>query len=72
MDVQSGTAMRAAPDDGEQGAQGGQAGGDDAHAGLGEGPDGGVDIVPCYVEVGEAGEDDEADDADDADAGGLF
>ena len=64
--------MRATPDDGEERAQRGQAGGDDAHAGLGEGPDGRVDVVPCHVEVSEASKDDEADDADDADAGGLF
>lgn len=39
-------AVGAADEDGDQGAQRGQAGGDDAHAGLGGGPDGGVDVVP--------------------------
>ncbi len=45
---------------------------DNAHAGLGGGPDGGVDVVPCHVEGGEAGEHKEADYADDAGAEGRL
>ena len=51
----------------EQRMQRGDARGDDAHAGFGGGPDGGVDVVPGDVRVREAAQHHEADDADDAD-----
>lgn len=36
----------AAGEEGDEGPEAGDAGADDAHGGLGGGPDGGVDVVP--------------------------
>ena len=55
-------------DDVEEWAQGREAGAADGDAGLGGGPQRGVDVVPGrVVQDVEAGEDDETDDGDDAD-----
>lgn len=48
----------AAGEEGDEGPEAGDAGADDAHGGLGGGPDGGVDVVPCDVYGSESGEHD--------------